>query len=410
MARYLAYTSPARGHLYPIVDTLLELRRRGHEIHLRTLASEVPALRELGLHAGPIKKEIETVTLDTWKGNSPQEGLAEALKALEKRSSYEMPDLQAAVAEVDPDSLIVDITTVGAAAVAEASALPWAQTVPLFQWATFPGVDPAKLTLTPFGLTPSGMELVNARRREAGLAPAEGQSHYPADLYLYYTSPPLEPGTPLPTSFRMVGPGTWDPAAETPAWYMALDDPVIVVSSSSEFQGDDALVRTSLEALAGEDVRVVVTTAAHDPAGFEPPANARVVRNLSHKPLLDRAACVVCHGGMGIVQKALAAGVPLCVVPFGRDQFDVAARVASIGAGTMILPWDLTAGSLRAAVREAMTMKASAEAVAAEFSRSGGPQAAADALETLLTVVEQARIGCGGLSMEAVVTQSSGDS
>ena len=25
MARYLAYTSPARGHLYPIVPTLLEL-------------------------------------------------------------------------------------------------------------------------------------------------------------------------------------------------------------------------------------------------------------------------------------------------------------------------------------------------------------------------------------------------
>ena len=30
MARYLAYTSPARGHLYPIVPTLRELRRRGH--------------------------------------------------------------------------------------------------------------------------------------------------------------------------------------------------------------------------------------------------------------------------------------------------------------------------------------------------------------------------------------------
>jgi UDP:flavonoid glycosyltransferase YjiC (YdhE family) len=87
---------------------------------------------------------------------------------------------------------------------------------------------------------------------------------------------------------------------------------------------------------------------------------------------------------MGITQKALAAGVPLCVAPFGRDQFDVAARVAAIGAGTMILPWELTAASLGAAVHEAMTMKAGAEAVAAEFSRSGGPQAAADSLESLL--------------------------
>ena len=385
MARYLAYTSPARGHLYPIVATLLELRRRGHEVHVRTLASEVPALREVGLHAEPISAEIESVTLDTWKGNSPQEGLAEALKTFANRSRYEVSDLQAAIADAHPDGLIVDIATAGAAAVAEATGLPWAQTVPLFQWANFPGIDPSKPTLTPFGLDPSGIEIVNARRREVGLAPVEGQAHFPAALYLYYTSPPLEPGTPLPPSFRMVGPGTWDPAAETPAWYTVLDDPVIVVSASSEFQGDDALVRTTLEALAGEDMRVVVTTSAHDPAGFEPPANARVVRNLSHGPLLDRAACVVCHGGMGIVQKALAAGVPLCVVPFGRDQFDVAARVAAISAGTMILPWELTAASLGAAVRQAMTMKAGAEAVAAEFSRSGGPQAAADSLEALVS-------------------------
>ena len=35
MGRYLAYTSPARGHLYPIVDTLLELRSRGHDAAVR---------------------------------------------------------------------------------------------------------------------------------------------------------------------------------------------------------------------------------------------------------------------------------------------------------------------------------------------------------------------------------------
>ena len=31
---------------------------------------------------------------------------------------------------------------------------------------------------------------------------------------------------------------------------------------------------------------------------------------------------------MGITQKALAAGVPVCAVPFGRDQFEVARRVS----------------------------------------------------------------------------------
>jgi UDP:flavonoid glycosyltransferase YjiC (YdhE family) len=52
MACFLAYTSPARGHLYPITATLLELRDRGHDVHVRTLASEVEALQRLGLHAG----------------------------------------------------------------------------------------------------------------------------------------------------------------------------------------------------------------------------------------------------------------------------------------------------------------------------------------------------------------------
>ena len=41
MARILAYTSPARGHLFPLTPILGELRRRGHEIVLRTLACEV---------------------------------------------------------------------------------------------------------------------------------------------------------------------------------------------------------------------------------------------------------------------------------------------------------------------------------------------------------------------------------
>jgi len=39
--KILAYTSPSKGHLYPLLPTLLELRRRGHQIAVRTLASEV---------------------------------------------------------------------------------------------------------------------------------------------------------------------------------------------------------------------------------------------------------------------------------------------------------------------------------------------------------------------------------
>jgi UDP:flavonoid glycosyltransferase YjiC (YdhE family) len=46
-------------------------------------------------------------------------------------------------------------------------------------------------------------------------------------------------------------------------------------------------------------------------------------------PVLERAVAVVCHGGMGIVQKAVGATVPVVAVPFGRGCARRAARSAS---------------------------------------------------------------------------------
>jgi UDP:flavonoid glycosyltransferase YjiC (YdhE family) len=47
MGMILAYTSPARGHLYPLVPVLDELRSRGHDVALCTLSSEVELMRSL---------------------------------------------------------------------------------------------------------------------------------------------------------------------------------------------------------------------------------------------------------------------------------------------------------------------------------------------------------------------------
>ena len=48
MPRLLVYATPARGHLYPIVPMLVELRRRGHVVAVRTLADEVDRMRGRG--------------------------------------------------------------------------------------------------------------------------------------------------------------------------------------------------------------------------------------------------------------------------------------------------------------------------------------------------------------------------
>jgi UDP:flavonoid glycosyltransferase YjiC (YdhE family) len=87
---------------------------------------------------------------------------------------------------------------------------------------------------------------------------------------------------------------------------------------------------------------------------------------------------------MGITQKALAAGVPACVVPFGRDQLETARRVQVARAGARLPATRLNASRLRLKVREAMDRKPGAERVAAGFAHAGGRAAAADAMEQLL--------------------------
>ena len=107
------------------------------------------------------------------------------------------------------------------------------------------------------------------------------------------------------------------------------------------------------------------------------------MRFLPHEAVLQRAACVVCHGGMGITQKALAAEIPVVVVPCGRDQLDTARRVESAGAGVRLSPRRLTPERLADAVRTAIRLREGARRVSRAYAAAGGAGAAADAIEAL---------------------------
>src|SRR5829696_2060285 len=370
MVRYLVYTSPARGHLYPVVPTLEELRRRGHEVVVRTLASEVELLRELGFAAAAIDPAIERKEHADWRARTPIGALQDNLNVFFERARHDGPDLRRAIEEERPEALLIDINTWGAMAAAESSGMPWAS------WCAYFLPTPSR-DAPPFGLglPPARAPLVGRIERAMLRAP----------LMLYMTAEPFEyPRSDWPPSVRMVGPGIWDPRAKAPEWLQRISRPLVLVTCSTEFQNDGKLVRMALEALAGADVEVVVTTAGVDHASFTPPPNARFERFVPHSPVLERASCVVCHGGMGITQKALAAGVPVCVVPFGRDQFDVARHVQVADAGTRLPASRLRPDRLRKVVREAMEKKAGAERIAATFAAAGGPRMAAEALEELL--------------------------
>jgi MGT family glycosyltransferase len=405
MARVLAYTSPARGHLYPLVPILDELAARGHEISIRTLDSQVPLMRERGFVASPIARGIEQLVHDDYLARTPQGSLRRGVAKFAARAEHEVGDMRAAIDAERPDVILVDAMSWGASAAAAAWGGPWAQWFPYPLPVPSPDVPPFGPGLRP-AAGPLGrlrdralrplmlgsmqklfLPAVNAARRSVGEASfaSIADMFTAAPLLLYLTAEPFEyPRSDWPASVRMVGPCCWDPPAEPPSWLAQITRPIVLVSTSSEYQDDGRLVTTALQALADEDVHVVATMPAATIARTTIPANAHVERFLPHASILARAACAVTHGGAGVTQKALAARVPVCVVPFGRDQLEVARRVEVADAGTRLVARRLSPDRLRAKVRQAMTKRDGAGRVADGFAAAGGPTAAADAVAALL--------------------------
>ncbi|MBV9822754.1 MAG: glycosyltransferase [Actinobacteria bacterium] len=408
MARILAYTSPSRGDLYPIVPVLTELRGRGHQVMVRTLSSAVPMLRELGFEAAPVAAEIEAIAHDDYRAHNPNAAIKRSLRVFARRAPFEQADLSAALEQEFPDAVLVDFNCWGAAAVAEQAGVAWGRwcsyplPLPSSEAPPFgPGLPPAHgrlgrmrdRVLSPIvtgGFERIILPQVNEVRAAQGLDRLTGIADIvtAAPVLLSMTAEPFEyPRSDWPPSVRLIGPCTWEPPAPPPSWLAEVDRPLVLVTTSSEFQDDGVLVRVALEALADEPVQVVATV----PAGtgtFAVPDNARVATDLPHAAILRHAACAVTHGGMGATQKALAHGVPVCVVPFGRDQHEVARRVQHAGAGVRLgkraLRGRNAARAFRDAVTATMVRTDGARAIANAFERAGNGSAGADAVEEVL--------------------------
>lgn len=404
MSRILAYTSPARGHLYPLTPILDELALRGHEIVLRTLASEVAMMRARGFDATPIAEDIERCAHTDFQARTPQRAIKRALNNFARRAEFEVPDLRGAIATTDPDALLIDINTWGAQAVAEASAMRWASWCPYPIPLDSPEVPPFGPGFAP-SRGPAGrlrdgllrplvvgsfakalVPAVNHLRVRVGVPVLRGPTDQfeRAPLVLYLTAEPFEyPRALWPENIVMVGPCAWEPPADAPEWLGSVERPIVLVSTSSEFQDDGRLVRCALETLT-DAMFVVATVPAQEVGEFRVPANARVERFLPHGPILERATCAVTHAGMGATQKALSRGVPVCAVPFGRDQMEVARRVEVAGAGSRLVAKRLNPERLRNKVWEAIACRDGARRVARGYDAAGGAPAAADALEKRL--------------------------
>jgi UDP:flavonoid glycosyltransferase YjiC (YdhE family) len=403
MATILAYTSPALGHLLPISALLSELSRRGHTVHVRTLSTGVATGQRLGFATDVIDPRIEEIQHDDWKATNPRAALKLSVAVFGRRAVYEVPDLANAVARVHPDGLLVDVNCWGALSGAEAGDIPWTCFSPYTPPLQSPGVPPFGLGLRPLpgvlgrirdasvrtvvtmSIERVMLPPINKIRADLNLRPVASIDEFlrRAPLMLVASGKPFQYSqTDWGDAVQMIGPCVLDPAPDAiPDWLGTIDRPIVLVTTSSEKQADTKLILTAMAAFADEPIHVVATVPAGQPNEYATSPGATVCRFVPHGVVLNRAVCAVTHGGMGATQKALAHGVPVCVVPFGRDQFEVARRVEVARCGTRLAAKKLSPLRLRAKVREAMTMTDGAKRVAAGFVATGGVAHGADLFE-----------------------------
>lgn len=180
---------------------------------------------------------------------------------------------------------------------------------------------------------------------------------------------------PLPDGLHYVGPVLSEPkwAAPWASPFPAGDRrPLVLVAFSTTFQNHAGDLQRVMDAVAALPLRAVVTLGGSIRADeLAPPDNVAVVESAPHHQVMAQAALVVSHGGHGTVMKALANGLPLLVMPHGRDQNDNAVRVEARGAG-LVLPPTAETAEIRAAIAHLLLDPAFTErarALGAEVAR-----------------------------------------
>ncbi|MGH8901025.1 MAG: glycosyltransferase [Egibacteraceae bacterium] len=418
----LIATTPAEGHVNPMVPVARELVDRGHEVRWYAGQAFQEKIDKTGARYEPMRAAYDFSGMSREKafphhaGLTGIAGMTTGFKDVFLGPAIDqMTDVLELLDEFPADVMVTDETVFGAGLASERTGIPLAWIVTSV--CTFSSRDTA-----PFGsgLRPSSSPLGRARntllrfpmnslvmrdlrryadvvRARAGLpriakGPFENIVN-PPDLYLMSTVPSFEyPRSDMLSQTHFLGPLV-DPPPERfdpPAWWDELDGarPVVHVTQGTIANDADRLLVPAIRALAGEDVLVVVTTGIPlQKLRLGPlPRNARLERFVPYYHLLPRVDVVVTNGGYGGVNMALAYGVPLVVAPSTEEKHEVAARVAWTGAGIHLKRRALSEAGIRKAVTtvlHAPCYRERAQALRDECRRYDAPRLAANLIEQL---------------------------
>jgi MGT family glycosyltransferase len=235
-----------------------------------------------------------------------------------------------------------------------------------------------------------GLKIANAQREKLGLHAAQSlaEIHDACARAIVAVPTEFEPDVPDAANVLRVGPVLDAPPLSREIDEVDIHDgsePLVLVSLSTGEQGQADLLQRCVDAVAKMPVRAIVTTGSIDPASVSAGANTPVVRYVPHAEILESAALVITHAGLGTTMAALGHGVPLLCTPMGRDQFFNAERVQALGAGRMLMP-DSSSEAIAQAAQDILDddrFTAAAKQMAVAIGGYGGAAEAAAALEGL---------------------------
>lgn len=406
------------GNAPPQIAVTRELVERGHEV--RVLAHRVARERvqRTGAEFVEFRRAYpdmdltrrETDTLRDWE---PRTWVGRARRLLSNALLAFVEDVARECVELlddwPADVVVFDWMLIGAAIAAESAGLPAVALVHCPYPLPVDGVPPMGLGLRPMPgpagalrdrvlvsgaksvLSATGLPVINRARVEQGLAPLSAWEDQLLGAHAIYmmTAPELDFSSrgKLPANVRYVGPA-FEPYMqewESP-WPEANVDPLVLISFSTSYMNQRALVQRVLDAVDGLAVRALLTVGpALESGQLRIPMNTRTVAFIPHRTVLPHATLVVTHAGWQTINAALADGVPLVCVPDGRDQPDNAARVVAAGAGVRVRKGS-SPRKLRGVIAHALgdtELREGAERMAQALGRNDGAVAVAEALERI---------------------------
>jgi UDP:flavonoid glycosyltransferase YjiC (YdhE family) len=382
--RFLFSSTRGTGHLQPLLPYAHALQARGHEVRVAAPAEAGEPLLQAGFVHSPFDHPGDDTLAPIWArlaGASGEEGTALAIREIFAGANARaaLPKLLETMRAFRPALVVRDSVEFGALIAAESAGVRHARVA--VHLVSFEDMIP--------GLA---AEPLAAMRAAQGLAPDDGASlrsepcfsAFPAAL----DAPPADSArTPPPFRARMPEEAL-SPAHST--WASGTDSRRLLYITFGTIAGSMArlrhVYRIALDAVAELPVRAVLTTGPGIEAGAlgEIPSNVRVEAWIPQRDLLAHASAVVCHGGSGTVRGALAAGLPLVVVPLGADQPYNAQRIAAVGAGLAVPNADVSA--LRTAIERVLVdaeLRAGARRIADEIAALPPLERAIDAMEAI---------------------------